>query len=293
MLRISKVLNSSVVLVRDDNGEESILLGKGIGYGRKAGQEIDRQPSDRVFIPLSNPDAQPMLELFSSIPPVYLELTQEIVADAEETLGVKLSPHIYLMLTDHLHFAVERQQLGITVTNRVLWEIKHFYRKEYEVGARALKRAGRLLNVVLPEEEAGNIAFHIVNARMDNGAGGDAMQAARLIGELTNIVTYRIHARLDTESIHFSRFISHLQFFADRFFSGKLMDSEDDFLFNQMQQGYPEAVDCAEKIRTFVLRKYGVFLPNEEAAYLALHIARLAKSAREMGGTMAPGTKGP
>ena len=71
------------------------------------------------------------------------------------------------------------------------------------------------------------------------------------------------------------------------------MDSEDDFLFNQMQQGYPEAVDCAEKIRTFVLRKYGVFLPNEEAAYLALHIARLAKSAREMGGTMAPGTKGP
>lgn len=283
-MRISKVLNSSVVLVQDDNGEESILLGKGIGYGRKPGQEIDRQPSDRVFVPLTNPDAQPMLELFSSIPPVYLELTQEIVADAEETLGVKLSPHIYLMLTDHLHFAVERQQLGITVTNRVLWEIKHFYRREYEVGQRALKRADHLLNVFLPEEEAGNIAFHIVNARMDAGAGGDAMQAARLIGELTNIVTYRIHARLDTESIHFSRFISHLQFFADRFFSGKLMDSEDDFLFNQMQQGYPEAVDCAEKIRTFVLRKYGVFLPNEEVAYLALHIARLAKSARQLAG---------
>lgn len=282
MLRISKVLNSSVVLVQDDNGEESILLGKGIGYGRKAGQEIDRQPSDRVFVPLSNPDAQPMLELFSSIPPVYLELTQEIVADAEAILGVKLSPHIYLMLTDHLHFAVERQKLGINVTNRVLWEIKHFYRKEYEVGRRALKKACQMLNVFLPEEEAGNIAFHIVNARMDNGAGGDAMQAARLIGELTNIVTYRIHARLDTESIHFSRFISHLQFFADRFFSGKLMDSEDDFLFTQMQQGYPEAVDCAEKIRTFVLRKYGVFLPNEEVAYLALHIARLTKSAREL-----------
>lgn len=292
MLRISKVLNSSVVLVRDDNGEESILLGKGIGYGRKAGQEIDRQPSDRVFIPLTNPDAQPMLELFSSIPPVYLELTQEIVADAEETLGVKLSPHIYLMLTDHLHFAVERQQLGITVTNRVLWEIKHFYRREYEVGQRALKRADHLLNTFLPEEEAGNIAFHIVNARMDNGAGGDAMQAARLIGELTNIVTYRIHARLDTESIHFSRFISHLQFFADRFFSGKLMDSEDDFLFNQMQQGYPEAVDCAEKIRTFVLRKYVVFLPNEEAAYLALHIARLAKSARQLAGQGGDGSPG-
>ena len=64
-MHIQKVLNSSVVLVQDDSGEESILLGKGIGYGRKAGEPIERQPSDRVFLPLSNPDAQPMLELFS------------------------------------------------------------------------------------------------------------------------------------------------------------------------------------------------------------------------------------
>ena len=70
------------------------------------------------------------------------------------------------------------------------------------------------------------------------------------------------------------------------------MDSEDDFLFNQMQQGYPEAVDCAEKIRTFVLRKYVVFLPNEEVAYLALHIARLAKSARQLAGQGGDGSPG-
>ena len=130
-MHIQKVLNSSVVLVQDDSGEESILLGKGIGYGRKAGEPIERQPSDRVFLPLSNPDAQPMLELFSSIPASYLELTQDIVDDAEQSLGVKLSAHIYLLLTDHLHFAVERQQKGLVVTNRIFWEIKHFYPKEY------------------------------------------------------------------------------------------------------------------------------------------------------------------
>ena len=31
------------------------------------------------------------------------------------------------------------------------------------------------------------------------------------------------------------------------------MDSADDFLFGQMQRGYPEATACAEKVRTFVL----------------------------------------
>lgn len=274
-MQIRKVLNSSVVLVQEDNGEEAILLGKGIGYGRKSGQDIERQPSDRVFVPLSNPDAQPMLELFSSIPPVYLDLTQEIVRDAEQTLGVTLSPHIYLMLTDHLHFAVERHEKGLVVTNRVFWEIKHFYAREYEVGLRGLKCAKELLNIELPEEEAGNIAFHIVNARQDTDAGFDAMQAARLIGEISNIVTYTMHPAADPSGIHHSRFINHLQFFSERMFTGKLMDSADDFLFTQMQQGYPEATACAEKIRTFILRKYNVFLPNEEAAYLALHIARL------------------
>ena len=43
-MHIQKVLNSSVVLVQDDSGEESILLGKGIGYGRKAGEPIDGSP---------------------------------------------------------------------------------------------------------------------------------------------------------------------------------------------------------------------------------------------------------
>lgn len=274
-MQISKVLNSSVVLVRDDAGEEFILLGKGIGYGRKTGQTIERQPSDRVFIPLSNPDAQPMMELFSSIGPEYLEWTQDIVADAEQTLGVQLSPHIYLMLTDHLHFAVERQQKGIVVTNRVFWEIKHFYPKEYAVGQRGLARIREKLGIELPDEEAGNIAFHIVNARVDADAGYDAMRAAQLIGEITNIVTYSMNCTVSGESIHYTRFISHLQYFAERFFSGKLMESEDDFLFQQMQQSYPEAMTCAEKIRTFIVRKYSVFLSNEETAYLALHIARL------------------
>lgn len=161
------------------------------------------------------------------------------------------------------------------VTNRIFWEIKHFYPKEYAVGQRGLQKVKAKLGIELPDEEAGNIAFHIVNARQDPQAGYDAMRAAQPIGELSNIVTYSMHCPVSTESIHYARFVSHLQYFAERFFSGKLMDSEDDFLFQQMQQNYPAAVTCAEKIRTFVLRKYGVFLPNEETAYLALHVARL------------------
>ncbi len=274
-MKISKVLNSSVVLAVNDAGDETIILGKGIGYGRKAGQEILLQPSDRVFIPLSNPDAKKMIELFASIPSEYLDITQEIVRDAETTLQTKISPHIYLMLTDHLHFAVERQQQGIVVTNRVFWEIKHFYPSEFAVGCRGLERMREKRGVQLPEEEAANIAFHLVNARQEDTVRYDAAEAAKLIGNIVNIVTYVTHCSQDSESLHYSRFISHMQFFAERFFTGKLLDSGDDFLYTQIQTGYPEAMNCAERIRTYITRMYNVCLPNEETAYLALHIARL------------------
>ena len=52
------------------------------------------------------------------------------------------------------------------------------------------------------------------------------------------------------------------------------MDSEDDFLFQQMQQNYPAAVTCAEKYAPCAAQVRRV-LPNEETAYLALHVARL------------------
>lgn len=282
-MKIQKILNYSVLLVRDDSGEESILLGKGIGFGHKAGDEIVRQPSDRVFIPLSNPDAQKMMELFASIPPEFIEITQEIVRDAETTLKTTLSPHIYLVLTDHLHFAVQRQQQGIVVTNRVFWEIKNFYRQEFQVGLRALVQMKERLSVDLPEEEAANIAFHIVNATKDTSSHYDAMKAAKLIGTIVNIVTYTMNCKLDRESVHYSRFINHLQFFAERYYSGKLLDSTDDFLYLQMQNAYPAAITCGERIRAYLERNEEIYLPNEEVAYLALHIARLMSDRQTSG----------
>lgn len=274
-MQIKKVLNSSVVLVTDEGSNDFIMLGKGIGYGKKAGESIDYQTTNRVYIPLSNPDAKSMMDLFSRIPSVYLDLTQSIIEDAQKTLDVKLSSHLYLMLTEHLHFAVERQEKGLIVTNQIFWDIKHFYRKEFEIGMRGLALAKEILNVELPEEEAGNIAFHIVNARLDKNQNYDAMRAVKFIRDISNIVTYMTHSHVDMDGSNYLRFIAHLQFFAERFYSDKLMNSKNDFLYQQIQVMYPLALASAEKVRTYIVRNYNVFLPNEEVAYLAIHVARL------------------
>ncbi|EIA25570.1 Transcriptional antiterminator, partial [Candidatus Arthromitus sp. SFB-3] len=48
------------------------------------------------------------------------------------------------------------------------WEVKRFYPNEYVVGEKIRKFLNKQLNINLPEEESGNIAFHIVNARMQD-----------------------------------------------------------------------------------------------------------------------------
>lgn len=161
MLTIKKVLNSSVVLVTTDEGHEQIVLQKGVGYGHKTGEQIELQDNGQLFVPFVSGDKKNIIQLLEEVPEEYPELTREIVLYAENVLNCHLNPHIYLTLTDHLYFAVQRDLQNIVVVNRVLWELKTFYKKEYEIGVYALELVNRNLAIDLPEEEAANIAFHI------------------------------------------------------------------------------------------------------------------------------------
>ncbi|WP_251858226.1 PRD domain-containing protein [Herbiconiux sp. L3-i23] len=272
MQTIKKVLNSSVVLVEDERGVERVVLGKGIGFGQKPGAPVQADAVDQVFVSLPDADQRNLVELLAQIPAEFVDITRSIVADATAN-GLELDPHVYLTLTDHLNFAVERQRRGMKIVNRLVWEVKTVYPAQYAVGMRAVDTLRERLGVELPDEEAANIAFHLVNAAVGK-AGVDSMQVVQLISRIAQIVSHTGAAQLSRDDLHTSRFVAHLQYFAERFFDGKLSTSDDDFLFTTLSERYPKAVDSAERVRSFVQKEYEVALPNEEVAYLALHIAR-------------------
>jgi len=274
MQTIKKVLNSSVVLVEDERGVQRVLLGKGIGFGQKAGTRIDATAVDRVFVALDDTEHGHLVELLAQIPAEFVELTREVVADAERE-GLHPDPHIYLTLTDHLHFAVERQRRGLLVVNRLAWEMRTVYPTQYAVGLRAVAALNERLGVDLPADEAANVAFHLANAE-GGKAGVDSLLVVQLIRAVTTIVSNTAGVQVDRHDLNSSRFVTHLQFFAERFFSERLLVSEDDFLFTSLSERYPRAVASAERVRAFVLKQHGTTLPNEEVAFLALHIARAA-----------------
>lgn len=268
---IKKVLNSSVVLVEDERGVERVLLGKGIGFGAKPGGVVDEEATDRVFVALDDADQRNLVELLAQIPGEFVELTREIVRDAVDA-GLDLDPHVYLALTDHLHFAVERHRRGLVVVNRLAWELRTVYPVEYAVGMRAVQNLRTRFGVDIPDEEAANVAFHLANAATGR-AGADTMHVVRLISAITTIVTNTTGIAFG-DDLHSTRFLVHIQFFAERLFSGGMLHSEDGFLFESMSDRHPRATSTAERVRSFVRTQHEIEISDEEVAYLALHIAR-------------------
>lgn len=88
------------------------------------------------------------------MPLEHVKVSSDIITYAKENLKLKLNQSIYVTLTDHINFAITRYQQGIKPQNALLWEIKRFYSREYELGMYAVKTIEEKLRIRLPEDEA-------------------------------------------------------------------------------------------------------------------------------------------
>ena len=48
-MEITKIINNNVVSCIDHDGRELVVMGKGIGFGKKTGQEIDENSAEKIF----------------------------------------------------------------------------------------------------------------------------------------------------------------------------------------------------------------------------------------------------
>ncbi|MDN6835724.1 MAG: CAT RNA binding domain-containing protein, partial [Lactococcus lactis] len=68
MIKVKKTMNSNAILAIDEEGEEYILLGKGIGYGKKIGDAIEEASINQRFIPLKNSSIKEYMSILEAIP---------------------------------------------------------------------------------------------------------------------------------------------------------------------------------------------------------------------------------
>ena len=49
-MKIDKVYNNNVVLAKGDDGEKFIVMGRGLGFQKKPGDEIDTALVEKMFV---------------------------------------------------------------------------------------------------------------------------------------------------------------------------------------------------------------------------------------------------
>nr|WP_219999850.1 PRD domain-containing protein [Gilliamella apicola] len=273
-----KVLNSSVVLVEEE-GIEKIVLGKGIGFGKKPGDTIDDERVDKIFLE-NNVKLAYITDLVKEVPFQFFQITKEIITLAENDLNRKLNNNIYLTLTDHIYFAVERVKQGLFIPNKLYWEIKNYYPQEFNIAKQAIELLNARYDLAFPEEEASNIAFHLINAQTTNTQNLNAFQYAKMINSIVNLVKYSVGVPIDTSSIHYSRFITHIKFFVERFYANNQLQEDNNDLYQQISSLYPYAMHIAEKVKQYIDQTYHYSISDDEVVYLGIHINRLIRNTK-------------
>lgn len=272
---IEKVINNNIISAYEKSGAEVIVMGRGIGFKKKQGEMVPADQISKIFRIKSRTLAEQFKELLANMPLERVRISDEVISHAKDHLKLKLNQSIYVTLTDHINFAIERVSQGIEPQNALLWEIKRFYPQEFQLGIYALELIQDRLDILLPEDEAGFIALHFVNAEYGTDIR-DAVKFPDQMQAIVDIVERDLGILLDESSLHYERFMTHIKFLIQRIYRKELLSSEDRELSLLMQRKYPREYQCSLKVAEYIMQATGSRLSEEEIMYLSVHIRRVS-----------------
>ena len=271
---IQKVINNNVISAYDVNQQEIVIMGKGIGFKAHTGELIDESKIEKVFRIENENLSRQFQELLENIPLEHMQLTSDIISYAIKNLNVQLNQNIYITLTDHINFAIQRQSQGIQLKNALLWETKKFYHQEYLMGKYAVDLLNEKLGTEFTEDEAGFIALHFVNAEY-NTTINDTFEMTNMIQKILELVRLEMGIEFDEESLHYERFITHLKFLVQRLYRHELLKDEEIEFARMMENKYPKEYECSKHIAEYIEKEYVSGIASEEIMFLAIHIKRV------------------
>lgn len=271
--RIEKVLNNNVLIASHPTYDEVVLIGKGIGFGKKKGDVIEQKGVEKWFILKNEREQEQYKKLLPHVDEEFIGLMNDIIHHIRTRTNSSLNEHIHVALTDHILFAIKRLEQGMDIKNPFLVETKSLYPLEYDVAAEVVNMLNERLHIELPEGEIGFIALHIHSA-LTNHQLSEVNQHSQLISRLVSVVEEQLDIRIDRESIHYLRFVRHLRYAIERVKKGEKIE-EPKKLLNILKETYPLCYNLSWKLIKIMQQTLQLPVDEAEAVYLTLHLQRL------------------
>lgn len=216
-MKIKKILNQNAVLV-DDQGEEKVAIGKGIGFDKKRNDLLFSHDIERLFI--LEPEGQMKLQtLLSQIDEKYLFAAEKIINHAETVLMEKLNEHLLIVLTDHIAFAAQNIKDGIFLRNKLLPEIEVLYREEFTIAQWSVDYLTETIGIPYTYDQAGYIAIHIHSARSGEQDNHRSIREVTIVSDIIQLIEKELVINLHAEemALNYSRLVNHLRLLLQRY----------------------------------------------------------------------------
>lgn len=275
-MKIARVLNTNAVLAKDQNDEEIVLLGIGIGFKHRVGDDVEEHKIEKRFVLKDKKYQNHFQELLGSISQEYIMVAEQIISLGVELHHMELNESIHISLADHIHTAVDNFKNNILLPNSLLLDIRQFYQNEYEVAKQGLTLIKAAFGCEFPDDEAGYIAMHFVNAQYGK-ENMNIKKTIQFVKEVNSIVFRELGTSVDENSLSYYRYMTHLKFFAQRVMTDYHYSDGTGSIFDALLIQYRKEYACARKIEKFVKEKYNYKVGRDEMLYLTVHLSHLTQ----------------
>lgn len=271
MFRINKILNhNSMIGIGTEDNKEYLVLGKGIAFGRKVGEQVVTKDGDTVYSLQEYTKHGKAEEIIQSVSPECLELANEVLNRAQQEFG-KIDRSILFPMADHIEFAVKRIRNHEQISNPLTDDIRILFYKEYKVAQCIEPLLMDKLQIKIDEHEIGYIALHVHSA-IEEEQVSQAMQMARAVRECISLVEMQTGKKIDILSLSYNRLMNHVRYMIARSINGeKLKVNMNDY----MQVKFPKAFDMAKQLCKEMEKSLKLTWDDVEIGYLAMHIERV------------------
>lgn len=271
MYRIIKVLNNNGILVyHNETGRELILMGNGVGFGKKPTQQIEDMPGAKVYSLVTRQKQQSVLKVVNGIQPGFIEAAGRIIEEAEKVFS-EVNHEILLPMADHIALAAKRAKENRQIPNPFTPDIRVLFSKEYTVAIRGRDIIREMMGYEISDDEVGFLTLHI-HAGLSDEQVSVTLDTTRIINEGIRMIEKGFSQKLQEDSLAYTRLMSHLYYMVARTRNGESTKVDfNDFIFTN----YPETGRVAETVCSYMGNELKKPVAKEEIGFLAIHIQRV------------------
>ena len=132
MYRVSRVLNNNGVIAIDmEDNQEYVLLGKGLGFGKKVSERFEKPEGASMYRLADDTERGSAKSLARNVAPEFIEMADAVMREAESRFGT-VDRRVMLPLADHLSFAASRVRNGEQISNPLTDDIRTLFHSEFK-----------------------------------------------------------------------------------------------------------------------------------------------------------------